>query len=1186
MSVDAEFSISKAKWEDHEPVSRELELDGGKFTVSASRTANHLLVTVSRKTLCTRFREFDISATVRNEDILDPETVHARGKSLNKDCVLEVEMKSKSSYFINDELKFDVRIEGVDDEDSESDERKITLDWVASQFSSRFGKHEKKFTISQAVEFTLSFERTKEEDAMFSVVLTVGKIKDTEVDNVGAQLTLRCLGPGEALTLDQKNILFEQGKTYQFDFDVKQSDMASSGYVNEKDEIYLELILGAPERDHDENVVVSSSNQVVSAGYYPQTSSTYSSSSYSTKVTTKYAGLENQGATCYMNAMLQALFHIPAFRKCVYEMPTTGMEDVSKSIPLNLQRLFAQMQLGKRACSTKPLTKSFGWDSGRTYIQHDTQEFCRVLMDNLEEKMKGSPLEGRIAHLFRGKYRSYVRCVNVKYESSRIEEFYDLAMQVKDCPTLGESFDKYVESEKLEGDNQYKTDEFGMQDAEMGIEFVEFPPVLQLHLRRFEYDFEYDRNVKINSRFEFPMEIDLDEFLAEDAPKDVRNHYELYGVLVHSGDVSFGHYYAFLRTPPTSREWYKFNDSSVSIAEQEDAVDSNFGGTKSSGYGYGYSYGSANAYILVYVRKDSLQELFEPVPDSTLPQHLKEFVEHAKEEKSTTSSKTSELKCYLLDDCLRVNTRKNVQGYICPEMVKKTKYVKAHTNEEVYSEVAALYDCDPHDIRIWYGTTYPFYDLERKNATNHLEWYPNLFIVKARQDEKKHTKSLVMCLKFFNPKWKFPMEYIKTMIINPEVTVSSLLEQVRTEVGIPPETALKAFEETQSKYVRELDLAGYLDRSVSDVHITSPAVIIFQVDPAVAMPEIKFTPVEISNTSEKPNTSEAKVDEEFKDLPVLSVDEVASCETVAQYYSENVLPKLTIILLGYEDKKRLAVLNVPGTFGVVDDLPKFVVSGLHLDVDLTKDAVLFYKTDTYDDTKPASYGLHEYSFKEMSSAFYHTDTKNFLFMRVIKGVSLSEVKTSDIVAVTVKKLDKTTENLSIAIPKSSKYKVLRDKLIERGYLQTPCREYSLKEGMTWLTPESDLYYSKSVTIEEIATGDSQTDDKRELAILVAGVDSTDYLSPTGDALFVNIAEGDTIEKIRPQLQETLDISEEKMKRAKFFKGERWVRFDRKTALKDDFDLYSLKKSDSLYLVINTTRKSRYGRREEALKIDN
>ena len=32
-------------------------------------------------------------------------------------------------------------------------------------------------------------------------------------------------------------------------------------------------------------------------------------------------GLKNQGATCYMNSLLQTLFHIPYFRKAVRAAP-------------------------------------------------------------------------------------------------------------------------------------------------------------------------------------------------------------------------------------------------------------------------------------------------------------------------------------------------------------------------------------------------------------------------------------------------------------------------------------------------------------------------------------------------------------------------------------------------------------------------------------------------------------------------------------------------------------------------------------------------------------------------------------------------------------------------------------------------------------------------------------------------
>lgn len=46
------------------------------------------------------------------------------------------------------------------------------------------------------------------------------------------------------------------------------------------------------------------------------------------------------------------------------------------------------MQVAKGEMGTLELTRSFGWDSGDAFAQHDVQELNRVLQDCLEGIMK------------------------------------------------------------------------------------------------------------------------------------------------------------------------------------------------------------------------------------------------------------------------------------------------------------------------------------------------------------------------------------------------------------------------------------------------------------------------------------------------------------------------------------------------------------------------------------------------------------------------------------------------------------------------------------------------------------------------------------------------------------------------------------------------------------------------------
>lgn len=125
--------------------------------------------------------------------------------------------------------------------------------------------------------------------------------------------------------------------------------------------------------------------------------------------------------------------------------------------------------------------------------------------------------------------KSYIRCVNVDYESSRVEEYYDIQLNVKGCKNLEESFVDYCKVEMLDGDNKYDAGEFKLQDAKKGVIFESFPPVLHLQLKRFDYDMLQDQFIKINDRHEFPLEIDLSAFLDEKADKSIKPIYKLQG---------------------------------------------------------------------------------------------------------------------------------------------------------------------------------------------------------------------------------------------------------------------------------------------------------------------------------------------------------------------------------------------------------------------------------------------------------------------------------------------------------------------------------------------------------------------------------------------------------------------------------------------------------------------------------
>jgi len=138
------------------------------------------------------------------------------------------------------------------------------------------------------------------------------------------------------------------------------------------------------------------------------------------KSTTGFVGLKNQGATCYLNSLLQTLFFLPEVRDLVYsfEYDAARHGEEAKCQVLQLQRLFAQLELSDLAAvDTSGLTMSFGWTSADVFEQQDVQELFKILLDRLEEAL-GDEGARVLSGSFRGRMTAFVRCPQIEYEVS------------------------------------------------------------------------------------------------------------------------------------------------------------------------------------------------------------------------------------------------------------------------------------------------------------------------------------------------------------------------------------------------------------------------------------------------------------------------------------------------------------------------------------------------------------------------------------------------------------------------------------------------------------------------------------------------------------------------------------------------------------------------------------------------
>jgi len=346
-----------------------------------------------------------------------------------------------------------------------------------------------------------------------------------------------------------------------------------------------------------------------------------------------YSGLDNLGCTCYLNSTLQLLVTSQAFRVAAYALDANEAP-LAQEMQLLVARLF---QRDASSVSPRAFCQAFkNWDGEPidVRLQQDASEFISSLFQQLErlavvdldeaqdgavagkkkeKKTAGSYIDDAFGGTFE---QELVALHDSALKSRREEKFFLLQVQVKDRLRLEDALRAFVAPEVVE--YSWRPKERSSRTSK-AVRILAPPKHLLVHLKRFEFDLATMTQKKINTRFEFPLVLDLSPYGAHDdsarggAAAGPRRFagvkkkrpdwtYDLGGVVVHAGTMQSGHYYSFVREAQGG--WFEYNDAHVAPFDARELDDECFGGPEPATNGRVGRERTRSAFLLVYHRRD------------------------------------------------------------------------------------------------------------------------------------------------------------------------------------------------------------------------------------------------------------------------------------------------------------------------------------------------------------------------------------------------------------------------------------------------------------------------------------------------------------------------------------------------------------------------------------------------------
>ncbi len=290
-------------------------------------------------------------------------------------------------------------------------------------------------------------------------------------------------------------------------------------------------------------------------------------------------GLENLGNTCFMNTCLQLLIHCPPFIDRLIEISPNN------KLSGEFYKLCKNQSYSNKATYPREIKIQFAKNHREYngYHQHDTQEFCRLFLEDLSKELNKvnyrpsykelddngkskEELNKEYDLLFKRREDSiiidtfYGQLINIfkcecGFESYSFEKVLDLPLLFNEnerVQNLDKLLDKYFESDSLEwGSKCQQCKKIKEHIKEVKIAYP--PEILILSLQRIN-----ERTGRKNTSIvEFKEEIDLSKYFEFSCTKNYSSKYKLISTGNHAGSMEYGHYTANVNI---LGNWYEFND--------------------------------------------------------------------------------------------------------------------------------------------------------------------------------------------------------------------------------------------------------------------------------------------------------------------------------------------------------------------------------------------------------------------------------------------------------------------------------------------------------------------------------------------------------------------------------------------------------------------------------------------------